>query len=194
MNLFFLDHDLDKCAEYHVDKHIVKMVLEAAQIICTNLWIDQYIGAAPRLLVKEENAVITQYRRDLKAGMPRYLPYTPTMQNHPSTVWARTSIENFYWTHCYANALADEYTYRYGKVHKSIEVINSLPDPQNIPNQGLTPFALAMPDILKNEQDPIQSYRDYYHLDKATFAVWSHRERPPWWDDNLADYEKRITR
>ena len=50
-----------------------------------------------------------------------------------------------------------------------------------------------MPDVLKNYDDPIQSYRDYYHLDKATFASWKGREKPPWWNEDYADYEKRIT-
>ena len=35
MNLFYLDEDLDKCAEYHVDNHVNKMILEAAQLLCT---------------------------------------------------------------------------------------------------------------------------------------------------------------
>jgi len=51
-----------------------------------------------------------------------------------------------------------------------------------------------MPEVLKNYDDPIQSYRDYYHLDKATFASWTGRSTPPWWDESLADYEQRITR
>ena len=50
-----------------------------------------------------------------------------------------------------------------------------------------------MPDVLKDYDNPIQSYRDYYHLDKATFAAWTGRAKPSWWDDDLADYEKRIT-
>ena len=58
---------------------------------------------------------------------------------------------------------------------------------------GFTTFGLAMPDVLKDYDNPIQSYRDYYHLDKATFAVWSHRPQPYWWDPELADYDQRIT-
>lgn len=194
MNLFYLDEGLDKCAEYHVDKHVNKMILEAGQILCTNMWIDKNIGCAPRKLTKDENALITQYRKDVKAGMERHFPYMPTMQNHPSTVWARTSIENHYWTHCYAHALAEEYRYRYGKSHKSFwEVINKLPEPQHMPDAGFTTFGLAMPEELKDYDNPIQSYRDYYHLDKATFASWKFRARPDWWCDDYADYEKRIT-
>ena len=55
MNLFFLDNDLDKCAEYHVDKHIVKMPLEAAQLLCTAMWVDKYwVFAHTNLIRKKE--------------------------------------------------------------------------------------------------------------------------------------------
>ena len=58
MNLFYLDEDLDKCAEAHVDKHIVKMPLEVAQILCTSIWIDKFLGFVPRALNKEERDII----------------------------------------------------------------------------------------------------------------------------------------
>ena len=63
MNLFYLDEDLDKCAEYHVDKHVNKMILEAAQLINTNLWIDHLFGFVPRPITKEENAVLQTTRK-----------------------------------------------------------------------------------------------------------------------------------
>lgn len=28
MNIFYLDHNTTKCAQYHNDKHVVKMILE----------------------------------------------------------------------------------------------------------------------------------------------------------------------
>ena len=116
------------------------------------------------------------------------------MYNHPCTIWARESLENHEWVHCYANALNDEYHYRYGKLHKSVmEVVNKLPEPINLPKKGFTTFGLAMPDELKDYDNPIQSYRDYYHLDKATFASWSYRDKPHWWNEDFADYEQRIT-
>lgn len=196
MNLFYLDEDIDKCAEYHVDKHIVKMPLEAAQLLCTAIWVDTLLGFVPRALNKEESAVLNEFKKTEKPLAPSersLTPYLGMMYNHPSTIWVRSSLDNFEWTHCYANALNDEYMYRYGKSHKALDVINSLPEPKNMPRLGFTTFGLAMPDVLKDYDNPIQSYRDYYHLDKGTFASWSHRERPPWWDDELADYEKRIT-
>ena len=111
MNIFILDEDLDRSAEYHVDKHIIKMPLEAAQMLCTNMWIDKYLGYVPEKVSKEQLAVL----REKKQNEPRDFPYLPTMHNHPCTIWARTSLDNHEWLHCYAVALNDEYGYRYGK-------------------------------------------------------------------------------
>ena len=197
MNLFYLDEDLDKCAEYHVDKHIVKMPLEAAQLLCTAIWVDEVLGFTPRALNAEEREALNSRKSEIK-HLPLeerpLTPYLPMMYNHPCTIWTRSSLDNFEWVHCYANALNDEYHYLYGKLHKSVEqVINNLPEPKNMPRKGLTPFLMAMPDELKDESDVIGSYRLYYHTDKATFAKWSYREQPDWWDEGLAWYDKRIT-
>jgi len=196
MNLFYLDENLDKCAEAHVDKHIVKMPLEVAQILCTAIWIDKYLGFIPRALNKEETAELNELKKPEKALKPEernVTPYLPMMYNHPCTIWARSSLDNYEWTHCYGNALGEEYRYRYGKEHKAVQVINSLPEPINMGRTGFTTFGLAMPDILKDYENPIQSYRDYYHLDKGTFAEWKFRNPPEWWDEELADREHRIT-
>ena len=189
MNIFILDENIDKCAEAHVDKHIVKMPLEAAQMLCTNHWINKYLGHIPRKLTSEEWAVI----KEAKKNKTRDFPYLPTMYNHPCTVWVRESLDNYEWCYCYALALNDEYGFRYGKKHKSVcEVILSLPN-MVIPRLGLTKFVQAMPDELKG-QDAVEAYRRFYHKDKATFASWKYRDRPTWWVDEEADYESRITR
>ena len=195
MNLFYLDEDLDKCAEYHVDKHVNKMILEAAQLICTNLWIDHLFGFVPRAITKEENKILQEVRKQKKAdpAEDRLFPYLPTMQNHPSCIWVRSSLENFYWTNCYAFALASEAHYRYGTTHKSFQMLQTLPEPKNMEDHGFTPFALAMTEELKDDSDPIQAYRNFYMLDKATFANWKFRDKPHWWDEELADYDKRIS-
>jgi len=197
MNLFYLDQNLDKCAEYHVDKHIVKMPLEVAQLLCTAIWVDKHLGFVPRALDKAESKILNDLKKEIKHLPPKDrppTPYLPMMYNHPCTIWVRSSLDNFEWTHCYGNALNEEYCYRYGKRHKSVEeVINILPEPQNMERRGFTTFGLAMPDDLKDYDNPIQSYRDYYHLDKATFAAWTGRDKPDWWSEDYADYEKRIT-
>ena len=114
MNIFILDEDLDTNAEYHVDKHIVKMPLEAAQMLCTVHWINKYVGYVPRKLTSDEWALVSKQ----KTNIPRDFPYLPTMYNHPCTIWARSSMDNYEWLYTYALALGEEYTYRYGKVHK----------------------------------------------------------------------------
>ena len=197
MNIFVTDPNPYKSAIVLPDKHIVKMPLEAAQLLCTAVWIDEVLGFVPRALNREESAVLNAEKAKIK-HLPMeerpLTPYLPMMYNHPCTIWTRSSLDNFEWVHCYANALNDEYHYRYGKEHKSVvEVINKLPEPKNMPRDGLTPFGMAMPDELKDPDDVVGSYRLYYHTDKATFAKWSHRPIPDWWDDGLAWYDQRIT-
>ena len=179
-----------------MDKHVNKMILEAAQLINTNLWIDHLFGFVPRAITKEENKVLQETRKKWK-DVPmedRLFPYLPTMQNHPSCIWVRSSLENYFWTNCYAFALGSEAHYRYGSDHKSLAMLRALPEPKNMEDHGFTTFALAMTEELKDYDNPIQSYRNFYMLDKATFAEWKHREKPPWWDEELADYNNRISR
>lgn len=187
MNIFILDRDLDKCAEYHIDKHVVKMPLEAAQMLCTTHWIDTYLGYVPRKLWKEELAILR------KCKHPENVTYAVAMANHPCTIWTRSSLDNYEWLFCYALALNEEYGFRYGKSHKSVyAVANSLPNILHIPRDGLTQFVQAMPESCKRA-DPVEAYRFFYHKDKAPFASWKYREKPYWWDETEANYDRRIT-
>ncbi len=98
MTLFYLDNDLDKCAEYHVDKHVNKMILEAAQLLCTAIWVDTLLGFVPRALEKDEAAVLNEYKKLEKPLPPeeRQLnPYLGMMYNHPCTIWTRSSLDNY---------------------------------------------------------------------------------------------------
>jgi len=152
LNIFVLDRDIHKCAKSHISKHVVKMPLESAQMLCTNL---------------VKNKV--------------YSPYLPVHQKHPCTLWAGQSRENFLWLCELGLELCIEYTHRYSKVHKCQEVIEYCIDKSDvIPSLGLTPFALAMPDEYK-VADPVLSYREYYRKGKAHIADWGSREKPEWY-------------
>ena len=102
------------------------MILEAAQLICTNLWIDHLFGFVPRAITKEENAVLQTTRKEWK-DVPmedRLFPYLPTMQNRTPVVSGYVPLLRIiYWTNCYAFALASEAHYRYGSLHKSFEML-----------------------------------------------------------------------
>jgi hypothetical protein len=154
MNIFVLDNDVKKCAQYHCDKHVVKMIIEYAQMLST----------AVRLTT------------DLDIG------YKLTHKNHPCTVWARKSLSNWKWLRELSKEVNDEYRYRYDKEvnHKSFDVIQTLPEP-NIPDLGLTAFPLAMPEYCMLGDVP-NSYRNYYMKEKSNFVSWKKREIPEWYN------------
>lgn len=149
MNIFVLDIDPRKSAQYHCDKHIVKMTLESAQIMCTIL-----------------------------NEMGYNTPYKTTHKNHPCTVWARQSLSNYMWLRQLGIELHKEYQYRYGKLHKSGILIESLPIP-NIKERGLFPFAQAMPDKYK-DKNFVVAYRNYYANDKKDILKYTKRNVPEW--------------
>lgn len=149
MNIFILDSDPVKAAQYLCDKHIVKMCLETAQILST-----------------------------INGG-----PYKPTHANHPCTIWARESTGNYRWLVKHGLAIADEYTFRYGKEHKSAEVIFGTSGFIPNHNYDLTPFAQAMPEEYRNE-DAVKAYRDYY-MSKRDFCDWTKRDYPEWFLERL---------
>lgn len=153
MNIFVLHSDPKLAAEYQCDKHIVKMTVETAQMLSGPL---------------------------SKIGIPGV--YKATHWNHPCSVWARTSLENYQWLLQHGFSLAIEYTYRYDKVHKSIYTImecNKQYHLLNLPSMGLTEFAQALPEECKNV-DPVEAYRLFYRLHKKKFATWKRRDVPEW--------------
>ena len=158
MNIFFLDWDVEKNAQYHCDKHVVKMVLETAQLLC---------GVHH----------MTEHDTDHDTV---HVPYKLSHKNHPCSIWARDSMSNYLYLCEIGLALCEEYTYRYGKRHKSQEVIEwCLMNKPQIQDIGFTTPPKAMPDEYKTE-DVIESYRKYYLGAKKTFLTWKERKVPEW--------------
>ena len=159
MNIFHLDTDPQRAAQMHGDKHVVKMVLETAQMLCT----------AHRLT--DGNAYADACRLYQKAYM-----------NHPMTVWVRTSKENYVWTHHLFYHLHEEFKLRRGKTHASIRLLLPLAQvPFGIATDLFTPVPQCMPDEYKND-DLIVAYRDYYKYKESLGIVhyrWG-RPRPDW--------------
>ena len=156
MNIFLLDRNPQKAAQYHCDKHVVKMILECAQLLYCAHWVLN----------------------------PQYVPedaYKKTHPNHPSAIWTRESIENYEFVQELAMELCKEYTFRYEKIHKTQKHIDWLRTPPlDIPAIKMTPFRLAMPDKYKVYGDPVKSYQNYYIGDKKIMATWKIREKPEW--------------
>jgi hypothetical protein len=196
VNLFYLDENLEKNAEYHIDSHVNKMQLEAAQMLCSAIWVDKFLGFVPRALTPEERKVINDIvveEKKLPISDRKISPYLPTHLNHPCTIWTRSGMGNFEWVYNYIDALNSESRYRYRKTtdHKSFEVARNLPLPENLRGVGLTERPICMPEEYIEPGDPIASYRMYYMMDKADFAVWKRRNYPPWWDLGLVEYDNK---
>lgn len=177
MNIFYLDEDLDKCAEAHFDKHVTKMQLETAQMLCTNLWIDEVLGCVPRKIDSYETAAIKNAAAS--ASLPTTVRYKPCFFNHPYTIWMRESYENWEYSWLLVGALNDEARWRGFNEHKSAIMVRELCFPKNFRNIGFTKPALAMPDEYKCD-DPVQSYRNYYRKEKLHLLQYTRRNPPVW--------------
>jgi hypothetical protein len=154
MNIFLLDTDTRKCAQYHCDKHVVKMILETAQLLCG---------------VHHMTDQVTDQ-----------VPYKLSHKNHPCAIWSRESLSNYLYLCDLGLELCKEYTYRYGKRHKSQDVIEwCVTNKPNICDKEFTEPARAMPNEYKVDS-VVESYRNYYIGEKSKIAVWKNREIPEW--------------
>ena len=166
MNIFVLDRNPITAAQQQCDKHVVKMILESAQMLCT----------AHRVLDGDEPA-------------DRFGLYKKAHTNHPCSIWVRESMHNYRWLWVHMMALGEEYTYRYGKVHKSIQKLGKKLErlPHNIPRGKMTEFKLAMkqyPECMK--EDTVESYRLYYQTKQDKFnMVWTNRDIPEWFNAQI---------
>ena len=156
MNIFHLHKVPKVCAEYHCDKHVVKMILETAQMLST------------------------AYQRH--CGLDDEL-YKPAYPKHPMTIWVGDSVENFTYTWYLGTHLGLQYTKRYRKIHKSNLIINKFNFDrfQNIekkfPMKKFTEPPQCMPDEYKHE-NYITAYRQYYIGEKKRFAKYTRVDIP----------------
>lgn len=105
--------------------------------------------------------------------------YKSTHKNHPSAVWARISSANYEWLYLHYLALLDEYTYRYGKSHKSGELQDILVNlPRNMPEGNFTQPPPAMDDVYIISDDSVLNYRNYYKYGKAHLHKYTKRDVP----------------
>ena len=190
MNIFALSKCPVESAQQMIDKHIVKMPTETCQMLHTNILFMEYVqahGKEPTL-------------RELKAFNQTWHSDSmkPAMLNHPSTIWARQSRENFMWLYQHGLALCEEYTHRYEKEHGSHRRIFycrlsfDMIDNYQFPQTGLTPVSIAMDDSYRIENTfnddwdfVIESYRHYYREGKWEFAEWRKNRQPfDWFPSN----------
>ena len=174
MNIFYLDTDPKTCATYHVDKHVVKMIVEYAQLLSTaHRVIDGRVTTVKTASNRSRKIWITDDDRNTQL-------YKSTHVNHPSAIWVRQSLANYTWLFSLWSNLLEEYTFRYNKVHASSRLYHMLETaPDNIPVYEFTQPSLAMPSEYLCE-DAISAYRNYYKFGKTHLHAWKNRSIPEW--------------
>lgn len=185
MNIFVLDSSPVLAAQQQCDKHVVKMIVESAQMLSTaHRLLDGKIRVVDRFNVNTGKSRKTKIWLLDDKCLDSEL-YAAVHTGHPCTIWTMESLANYLWHYEHFCALCDEYTFRYGKKHGTDTKLRFVLDqaPSNIPDIPLTPFRLAMksnPECM-NENDPVASYRKFYQTKQGRFKmVWTKRNHPDW--------------
>ena len=175
MNIFVLDNSPSASAKQHCDKHVVKMHVEGVQMLVSVL--DRW----------NVNHAVTTKRGTIHKG---------GYANHPCTRWAGDDYANFLWLLEYTDALVTEHTHRYGTHPVSGAQVQQIKAVRLQLHQamlaagcdnGLTPFAQAMPDEYKDD-DAVTAYRDYYIAEKHPICQWNKTRPAPAWFTEAFDY------
>ena len=181
MNIFYLDKDPIKSAKMCCDKHVCKMIIESAQMLCT----------AHRILDGQEYYDKTKNGRKIKRwkypnNNLESILYKASHVKHPSTVWVMDNIFHYTWLYQHMLALNEEFKLRYNhnKDHMTIQKLKDVlkHTPKNIPvNKVGSDPTPAMPDECKIPGDVVGSYRKYYIMAKRDFATWKSPAKMPKW-------------
>jgi hypothetical protein len=193
MNLFVLHLNAALAAQYHADKHVVKMLLEACQLLYSAHWVVAY----PELLNYRYSVKLSQEQKKLSVPesiktapcsltRPDEPGFRPVHLHHPCAQWVRESMGNYYWACQLALGLADEYIYRFGeknsKVHSCQQhaqwLLDNIPE---LPSFEQTGFVQAMYPEFKQD-DAVEAYRAYYRGSKGERGLlkYTRREVPDW--------------
>lgn len=157
-----------------VDNHVLKMGIESAQMMST----------AHRMLDGELYYERTKNGRKIKRwrlhDQREEVLYKATHYNHPSNVWVRTAVENYNWMVDHLHGLLSEFEHRYGKKHKTADLLYQLGSPPlNLKKWDWTTPPLCMDDVYKRN-GVVDSYRNFYNKGKAHLHGWKNREVPEW--------------
>lgn len=188
MNIFVLHRNPRKAARWHLDKHVIKMILETCQLLYTAHWILFY----PHL--KEQKSAVGLSRAQKQLSIPAYLQsaplcqttkeptYRPTHAHHPCARWARATSGNYRWLVTLGQELAREFRYRFHKVHACETHIEWLAAhlPPTIQRYPKRPFVMAMDQAYRISENPVESYRHYYGTAKRELIHYTRRHVPHW--------------
>ena len=180
MNIFYLHDDPYIASVMHCDKHVVKMILESAQMLST----------AHRILDGTMSIEVSSKGRKNKVWTlwddRQPLLYKASHINHPSNIWVRETSGNYAWLHTLLQKLCDQYSLRYkDKIHK-VESSGLLKKlyylPFNLEAGDRAPIPQCMPDVFKVEGNSVEAYRRYYCGHKTDMKKWAYSQTPAWYN------------
>jgi|MDSW01.2.fsa_nt_gb hypothetical protein len=199
MNIFYLDSNYEQAARWHCDEHVRKMMVEYAQLLSTA---HRVLDGTPCTVskwcyrTKDKQWYINHNYKHYHLDSDHYdhrnilVPskcktYLAAHKNHPSTIWARSTIGNYHWLWSLLDQLSLEYITRYTKEHKVS--YSGLLDrlycpPRAISHAPATPVPQCMPEPYKVKDDPVAAYRQFYVKDKSSFASWKYTFAPSWYN------------
>ena len=155
------------------------MILETAQLLSTA---HRVIDGIEIQLELEKDGKIRKKKVWILDDERNDIIYNATHINHPSSVWCRQSVENYNWLVDHLYALGQEYTYRYGKKHATIQkCFYTLQSPPH----GLREWDWTKPPSVMDAEyiisdDPVLNYRNYYKYSKKSLHKWKNRTTPSW--------------
>lgn len=211
MNIFFLSLVIEECVKFYFNKHVVKMILEYTQLLCTSYWcLDPETASSIEIKIPNDK---------LPSGFEIRKLYKKTHFNHPCAVWTRKHKNNWLFVLKLAKALCDEWRYRFShpdsKKHTCeyfLEALDVLGPPKGLDESKIEPdilnihgLSLPLPQCFGGAVDPIQpdnetttyyttqAYRKYYQSDsKLTLRNWGNRNKPSWFIEEEKQIEKKI--
>ena len=159
MNIFVLDSDPHLAAYYLCDKHVPKMLLETAQLLCNAI-----DGPTPYKKTHQKHPC-TLWVQESLCNFHWLLDHGIELCNQFEVRFQKIhkSTSIIKWCHDHRIKHIGLQQGRYSS----------------------TPFALAMPDKYKCE-NAVDSYRNYYKGEKARFAKWDKINNTPWWWKDVA--------
>ena len=187
MNIFVVNQDPIVAAKNLCDKHVVKMIVETAQLLSTT---HRVLDGNPAVVLSPKGRKIKRYLME-NIELENTLCKS-VMVNHPCTQWTMQSTHNYNWLLLHGKSLCSEYTYRYYSTHSMQHLFDTHLSqlPINLIKNGKhesTPYAQAMPEQYRNPDNAVEAYRNYYIHEKNRFAKWTRREPPMWYTQGLLE-------
>ena len=211
VNIFFTDYNPIIAARDSCDSYVVKIPVEVATMLSAIHWrLEKYqgpVGSGLPLVMSTDNSdtscILPTCVWENSIVQPAIGPYknSNVIKSTSETYqWLIKSTGNYDYAIKYGLELIEEYKKRYNKLHKTEGILLWLKEnvPKTIFEGPMTmDVGLAMPEIYKDRDDPVQSYRNYLFHEKSKILKWKYTKMPEWYEkmknySNMSEYDLQL--